>query len=221
MVPAQDHKRALDGDLGPNTGGMGVYSPVPAVDDATLAEMVSILERTVAGMAADGITYRGVLYGGFILTDEGPKVLEYNARFGDPETQVVLPRLKTDLVDIMLAVVEGRLSDIALEWHDDAAVSVVLASGGYPSDYDKGKAITGIEDAEKVPGVIVYHAGTAITEDGPLVTAGGRVLDVTALAPTLAEARERAYEAVGHVTFQGMQYRTDIGLKALAASGEA
>jgi len=220
MVPAQDHKRALDGDLGPNTGGMGVYSPVPAVDDATLAEMVSILKRTVAGMAADGITYRGVLYGGFILTDEGPKVLEYNARFGDPETQVVLPRLTTDLVDVMLAVAEGRLADITLEWSDSAAVSVVLASGGYPSDYDKGKAISGIEAAERVPGVTVYHAGTAITEDGPLVTAGGRVLNVTALASTLAEARERAYEAVGLISFEGMQYRTDIGLKALDAAAE-
>lgn len=133
----------------------------------------------------------------------------------------MLPRLKTDLVDIMLAVVEGRLADVTLEWSDDAAVSVVLASGGYPSDYDKGKAITGIEAAERVPGVTVYHAGTTITKDRPLVTAGGRVLNVTALAPTLAQARERAYEAVGHISFQGMQYRTDIGLKALDVPGEA
>ncbi|MHB1342674.1 MAG: phosphoribosylamine--glycine ligase [Coriobacteriia bacterium] len=221
MVPAQDHKRAFDGDEGPNTGGMGVYTPVPAVDEATLAEMISILERTVAGLREDGITYKGVLYGGFILTDEGPKVLEYNVRFGDPETQVVLPRLKTDLIDIMLATVEGRLKDITLEWSDDAAVSVVLASGGYPSEYEKDKPIFGVEQAEKVPGVTVYHAGTRRTEDGPLVTDGGRVLNVTALAPTMAEARSRAYEAVAKISFDGMQYRTDIGLKALEASGEA
>lgn len=221
MVPAQDHKRVFDNDEGPNTGGMGVYSPVPVVDDATLAEMVAILERTVAGMREDGIIYRGVLYGGFILTDEGPKVLEYNARFGDPETQVVLPRLKTDLIDIMLATVEGRLKDITLEWSDDAAVSVVLASAGYPGTYETGKAISGIEKAEEVPGVTVYHAGTKITEDGPLVTDGGRVLNVTALAPTMAEARARAYEAVAKISFDGMQYRTDIGLKALEALGEA
>ena len=220
MVPAQDHKRALDGDLGPNTGGMGVYSPVPAVDDATLVEMTSILERTVAGMAADGITYRGVLYGGFVLTDEGPKVLEYNARFGDPETQVVLPRLKTDLLEVILAVVEGRLADVTLEWSDDAAVSVVLASAGYPGDYETGKPITGMEAAEQVPGVTVYHAGTALQAEGPLVTAAGRVLNVTAVAPTIAEARARAYEAIGHISFEGMQYRTDIGLKALGETGK-
>lgn len=221
MVPAQDHKRALDNDEGPNTGGMGVYTPVPVVDDATLAEMTSILERTVAGMREEGIDYRGVLYGGFILTADGPKVLEYNARFGDPETQVVLPLLKTDLLDVILATVEKRLSEITLEWSDDAAVSVVLASGGYPGKYDTEKAISGIADAEKVPGVTVYHAGTKLTDAGALVTDGGRVLNVTAVAPTMAEARERAYEAVKAISFEGMQYRSDIGLKALQALGEA
>ncbi|MDP3629572.1 MAG: phosphoribosylamine--glycine ligase, partial [Actinomycetota bacterium] len=215
MVPAQDHKRARDNDEGPNTGGMGVYTPVPVVDDATLAEMVSILERTVAGMRDEGIDYRGVLYGGFILTADGPKVLEYNARFGDPETQVILPLLKTDLVDVLLAVAEKRLSEITLEWSDDAAVSVVLASGGYPADYKTGVPISGVAEAEKVPGVTVYHAGTKLEDDGTLVTDGGRVLNVTALAPTMAEARERAYEAVSCISFAGMQYRTDIGLKAL------
>jgi phosphoribosylamine--glycine ligase len=215
MSPAQDHKRAYDGDEGPNTGGMGVYSPVPAVDAATEAAMMDILTRTVAGMKADGITYRGVLYGGFVLTAVGPKVLEFNARFGDPETQVLLPRLKTDLADVMLAVANGTLGGIALEWSDDVAVSVVLASGGYPSAYDKGKVITGIAEAESVPGVTVYHAGTAIDDTGALITNGGRVLNVTAVAPTFAEARERAYEAVGKIAFDGMQYRTDIGLKAL------
>jgi phosphoribosylamine--glycine ligase len=221
MVPAQDHKRALDDDQGPNTGGMGVYTPVPVVDAAALAEMTSILERTVAGMRNEGIDYRGVLYGGFILTTAGPKVLEFNARFGDPETQVILPLLKTDLVDVMLATVERRLSEITLEWRDDAAVSVVLASGGYPEAHATGKPISGIAAAEKVPGVTVYHAGTKLGDDGVLVTDGGRVLNVTAIAPTMAEARERAYEAVSRISFEGMQYRTDIGLKALKALGEA
>jgi phosphoribosylamine---glycine ligase len=218
MVPAQDHKRAHDGDTGPNTGGMGVYSPVPAVDDATLAKMTGYLVRTVDGLREDGIEYRGVLYGGFILTESGPKLLEYNARFGDPETQVILPRLKTDLLSVFTAVAERRLHDVHLEWSDEAAVSVVLASGGYPGDYEKGKVITGIEDAEALPGVTVYHAGTRRLDDGTLVTAGGRVLNVTALAPTLREARDRAYEAIKLIHFEGMFYRTDIAVRALEAT---
>lgn len=217
MVPAQDHKRAFDGDTGPNTGGMGVYSPVPQVDAATEAVMADILRRTVAGMQEDGLRYAGVVYGGFILTKDGPKVLEYNARFGDPETQVILPRLITDLIDVMFGVVEGRLDSVRLEWRDEAAVSVVLASGGYPGDYETGKVITGIAEAESVPGVTVHHAGTAMRDDGALVSAGGRVLNVTALAPTLAEARERAYEAASRVAFDGMFYRTDIAARALGA----
>ncbi len=221
MVPAQDHKRIFDNDEGPNTGGMGAYTPVPVVDDALLAEMVSVLERTVAGMREEGIDYRGVLYGGFILTADGPKVLEFNVRFGDPETQVVLPLLKTDLVDIMFATAEKRLSEITLDWSDDAAVSVVLASENYPAGYGKDEKISGIAAAEKVAGVTVYHAATKFEDDGSLVTSGGRVLNVTAVAPTMAEARERAYEAVGRISFEGMQYRTDIGLKALQALGEA
>jgi len=221
MVPAQDHKRALDGDRGPNTGGMGVYTPVPVVTDELLAQMTDILERTVAGMREEGIDYRGVLYGGFMLTEAGPKVLEFNARFGDPETQVVLPRLRTDLLDVFLATAEGRLADITLEWDDDAAVCVVLASGGYPGHYEVGKRIRGIADAERMQGVRVYHAGTALrVGDGALVTAGGRVLDVVALAPTLAEARSRAYEAAERISFDDMHYRTDIGLRALAALRE-
>jgi phosphoribosylamine--glycine ligase len=214
MVPAQDHKRAYDGDTGPNTGGMGVYSPVPAVSPAIEREMESLLEQTVKALNAEGIRFKGVLYGGFILTDSGPMVLEYNARFGDPETQVILPRMENDLLDVMLAVAEGRLADILMRWSPDSAVSVVLASGGYPGDYETGKPITGIAEAEKVPGVIVYHAGTTV-KDGVLVTAGGRVLNVTALAPTLAQARERAYEAVSKIAFDGMEYRTDIGARAL------
>ena len=215
MAPAQDHKRALEGDLGPNTGGMGVYSPVPAVDEKTEAVMADLLARTVKGLASEGVRYRGVLYGGFVLTDEGPKVLEYNARFGDPETQVLLPRLSSDLVDVMLAVADGTLSEVRLRWKQAAAVSVVLASGGYPGDYEKGKAITGIEEAERVPGVTVFHAGTALADDGSLVTAGGRVLDVTALAPTLVQARDRAYEAVARISFESMHFRSDIAWRAL------
>jgi phosphoribosylamine--glycine ligase len=221
MIPAQDHKRAYDNDEGPNTGGMGVYAPVPSVDDATLAEMTRILERTVAALVSEGIDYRGVLYGGFILTQDGPKVLEYNARFGDPETQVVLPLLKTDIVDVFMATVEQRLDEITLEWSDDAVVSVVLASGGYPGSYIKGKVITGIDEAEKVDGVRVYHAGTVLANDLTVFTNGGRVLNVTALAPTLAEARSRAYEAVDLIDFPDMHFRTDIGLGALRALGEA
>jgi phosphoribosylamine--glycine ligase len=217
MVPAQDHKRAYDGDTGPNTGGMGVYSPVPAVDAATLAEMESLLVRTVEGLRDDGILYRGVLYGGFILTADGPKLLEYNARFGDPETQIILPLLASDLLEIMLAVADGRLRDVEPAWRDEAAVSVVLASGGYPGDYEKGKPITGIADAEALPGVTVYHAGTAV-KDGVLVTSGGRVLNVTAVAPTLAAAQARAYEAVAKIRFDGMFSRTDIAWRAFAGT---
>ena len=215
MATAQDHKRALDGDQGPNTGGMGVYSPVPEVDEKAEALMVGLLDRTVKGLASEGVRYRGVLYGGFVLTEKGPKVLEYNARFGDPETQVLLPRLSSDLVDIMMAVAGGTLDKVRLRWKKAAAVSVVLASGGYPGDYEKGKPIGGIEDAERVPGVTVFHAGTALTDDGSLVTAGGRVLDVTALAPTLAQARDRAYEAVARISFEGMHHRGDIAWRAL------
>jgi phosphoribosylamine--glycine ligase len=221
MAPARDHKRALDDDEGPNTGGMGVYSPVPDVDAATEAVMVDILERTVAALKSEGIIYKGVLYGGFVLTAEGPKVLEFNVRFGDPETQVLLPRLTTDLVDVMMAVAEGRLDEIELEWSGDAAVSVVLASGGYPGTYATGKPISGIEDAEALEGVTVYHAGTSHGDNGTLTTSGGRVLNVTAVAPTLAEARAKAYEAVGKISFEGVQYRSDIARAAAEAAEEA
>jgi phosphoribosylamine---glycine ligase len=215
MPPAQDHKRAFDGDTGPNTGGMGVYSPVPAVDEETLRAMQALLEATVAGLHAEGLRYRGVLYGGFILTEDGPKVLEYNVRFGDPETQVLLPLLATDLVDIMVACDSGTLKSVNVAWREAAAVSVVLASGGYPGEYEKGKVITGVADASALPGVTVYHAGTELRADGTLVTSGGRVLDVTAVAPTLAEARDRAYEAAARIAFDGMFYRRDIATRAL------
>lgn len=217
MAPAQDHKRAYDGDLGPNTGGMGVYSPVPIVTEEEMATMISIMEQSAAATAKDPFEndYRGCLYGGFMLTPEGPKVLEFNARFGDPETQVVLPRLEGDLVSIMLAVAEGRPEDIVLSWSDKWAVSVVLASEGYPGSYEKGKVILGLEEAQDLDGVIVFHAGTALNPDGELITAGGRVLNVVALGDTFEEARNRAYEACELIKFEGVQYRSDIGRRAL------
>lgn len=217
MAPAQDHKRAYDGDLGPNTGGMGVYSPVPIVTEEEMATMISIMEQSAAATAKDPFEndYRGCLYGGFMLTPEGPKVLEFNARFGDPETQVVLPRLEGDLVNIMLAVAEGRPEDIVLSWSDKWAVSVVLASEGYPGSYEKSKVILGLEEAQDLDGVIVFHAGTALNPDGELITAGGRVLNVVALGDTFEEARNRAYEACELIKFEGVQYRSDIGRRAL------
>jgi phosphoribosylamine--glycine ligase len=214
MAPAQDHKRAFENDEGPNTGGMGVYSPVPIVTVSEHAQMVHLMERAVAGLRADGIDYRGVLYGGFILTDSGPRVLEFNARFGDPETQVILPRLGADLLEIMSATAENRLSSVDVAWSDEWAVSVVLASGGYPGDYTTGHAISGVEDAEATPGVIVYHAGTSLGPAGELLTAGGRVLNVTALGDSFEQARERAYAAVDKISWDGMFFRSDIGARA-------
>ena len=215
MATAQDHKRALEGDLGPNTGGMGVYSPVPIVTDEEYATMAAAMQTAADGLVADGIEYRGVLYGGFMLTPEGPKVLEFNARFGDPETQVILPRLKTDLVEVMLAVAQGRLNEVELAWRDEWAVSVVLASAGYPGSYPKGLEISGIERAEALPGVTVYHAGTTLDEQGVLRTSGGRVLNVKALGATFAQARERAYEGCDLIEFDGKMLRRDIGARAL------
>lgn len=215
MATSQDHKRALEGDRGPNTGGMGVYSPVPIVTDEEKAEMERIMNATVAELVAEGIDYRGCLYGGFMLTKDGPKVLEFNARFGDPETQVVLPRLKNDLVEVMLACAEGHLDEIELNWRDEWAVSVVLTSAGYPGSYEKGKVITGIADAEAMDNVTVYHAGTAVNKEGELVTSGGRVLDVTALGESFEAARDLAYEACDKISFEGKTFRRDIGLRAL------
>jgi len=215
MAPAQDHKRALEGDLGPNTGGMGVYSPVPIVTPHEHAEMVSIMERSVAAIAAEGIDFRGVLYGGFILTKDGPKLLEFNTRFGDPETQVILVRLEGDLAEIMLACAEGDLARAQVAWRDEWAVSVVLASGGYPGDYEVGKPIFGIDDAERIEGVVVHHAGTTLGDTAETLTAGGRVLNVTATGPDFETARLRAYEAAALIRFEGMAYRKDIGERAM------
>ena len=217
LATSQDHKRAYDGDEGPNTGGMGVYSPVPEhlVSREDLVTMVDVMERVVAQLKSEGITYSGCLYGGFMLTEQGPKVLEFNARFGDPETQVVLPRMHADLVEVFLACDKGTLDAASIAWDDDWAVSVVLASAGYPGAYESGKVIQGIDEASAQPGVTVYHAGTSIADDGSLRTAGGRVLDVTAVAPTFVEARERAYAACELIDFEGKQFRTDIGARAL------
>ena len=216
MPCAQDHKRAYDGDCGPNTGGMGVYSPVPCVTPQLEAQMQDIMKKAAAATVADfDEPYRGVLYGGFMLTSEGPKLLEFNARFGDPETQVLMPRLATDALDVFEAVAQGNLENIELAWSTQCAVSVVLASEGYPGTYEKGKVITGIEEAESLEGVIVFHAGTAFNANNELVTNGGRVLNVVALADTLEVARTRAYEACDEIVFEGKQYRRDIALRAI------
>ena len=215
LATSQDHKRALDGDRGLNTGGMGVYSPVPILLPGELDRMVEIEQKVVDELRREGITYSGCLYGGFMLTKDGPKVLEFNARFGDPETQVVLPRMKGDLVEAFLACDAGTLSPDMVSWDDDWAVSVVLTSAGYPGSYEKGKKIVGVEDANAMPGVTVYHAGTALDAEGNLVTAGGRVLDVTAVADTFEDARNLAYEACDKIWFEGKTYRHDIGIKAI------
>lgn len=214
MLPAQDHKRALEGDRGPNTGGMGTYAPVPFVTPESIALIhKQILEPAVGALAEAGSPFKGVLYAGLMLTEAGPKVLEFNARFGDPETQSLLPLLETDLVDVIEAVIDGRLAEINLRWRDESAACIVLASGGYPGPYEKGKIITGIEDAEAT-GTLVFHAGTARRGDD-LVTAGGRVLGVVGRGPTLRAALDKAYGAVDIIRFEGRQYRRDIGWRAL------
>jgi len=214
MFPgAQDHKRALDGDQGPNTGGMGAYTPAPVLTPELERQVrEQVLEPFVRGLEADGLSFKGLIYPGLMVTPGGLKVLEFNCRFGDPETQAFLPRLKTDLIDAMEAVIEGRLAGCPLEWRDEAAVCVVMASGGYPGDYAKGKEIRGIEAAEA--GATVFHAGTKRV-DGRLVTWGGGVLGVTALGADVRTARENAYAAVEKIVFEGAHYRRDIAAKAL------
>ncbi len=213
MVSAQDHKRAYDNDEGLNTGGMGTFSPSRLYTEAIHEEcMNNIFMPTVDAMNKEGRTFKGVLYFGLIMTKNGVKVIEYNARFGDPETQVVLPRLKTDLLEIFLAVAEERLGDIQVEWEDNAAVCVVMASGGYPKKYQSGYPICGLCEAEKDPAITVFHAGTKF--DGTdFLTAGGRVLGVTAVAEDLEAAIKKAYEGVSKVSFQDAHYRKDIGRK--------
>ncbi|OKP82865.1 phosphoribosylamine--glycine ligase [Paenibacillus helianthi] len=214
MAAAQDHKPAFDDDKGPNTGGMGTYSPLPHIDEAIIQEALeTIIKPTARAMVAEGRPFSGVLFAGLMISPEGkPKTIEFNARFGDPETQVVLPRLKSDLLEIFLAVTEGRLADIEIEWSEEAAVCVVLASEGYPGPYPKGVPISGLGDRANE---LVFHAGTARTEDGTWVTNGGRVLGVVGMGASIAEARSAAYASAAKISFPGMHSRTDIAMKAL------
>jgi phosphoribosylamine--glycine ligase len=215
LAVSQDHKRLGDGDEGPNTGGMGAYSPTPFVDTKMMNDIgCDILAPIVCELARRGVPYCGVLYAGLMLTSEGPQVLEFNCRFGDPEAQAVLPRMKTDLLQAVLAAVEGRLGGMHVEWHDDAAVCVVLASGGYPGSYRRGLPIEGLDEASRVPGAVVYHAGTRLDDSNHVVTNGGRVLGVTALARSVREAAERAYAAADRIRFEGKVFRKDIGKRA-------
>lgn len=215
LPAAQDHKPIYDGDRGPNTGGMGAYSPAPVVTDRVHKQvMEEIMIRTVRGMAAEGRKYQGVLYAGLMIKDGQAKALEFNARFGDPETQPLLFRLKSDIVPILEAVIDGHLDQVAVEWDRRVAVCVVLAAQGYPGTYEKGKIISGLEEAAKVPNTYIFHGGTALKE-GKIVTNGGRVLGVTALGDNIAEAINQAYKAVEKISWKGVYYRRDIGQKAL------
>ncbi len=213
LPAAQDHKRLLDDDDGPNTGGMGAYAPAPLMTGALQAQIErKVLLPALRGMAAEGMPYVGVLYAGLMLTPAGPRVLEFNCRLGDPETQVILPLLESDLVEALQACVEGRLDGVEMQWRDESAVTVVMAAGGYPGDYGTGDPITGIADAE-AEGCMVFHAGTAL-RDGAVVTAGGRVLSVTGVAPTLPEAIRKAYAGIAQLHFAGAHHRSDIARRA-------
>jgi phosphoribosylamine--glycine ligase len=212
MVPSQDHKPVFDNDLGPNTGGMGTYSPLPHIPQSVIDEAITtILKPTAEAMVKEGRPFRGVLYAGLILTRNGTKTIEFNARFGDPETQVILPLLETDLLDIFLATVNGKLDEIDIRWSDEAAVCVILASEGYPGTYSKHMPITGLDQVEQS---LVFHAGTAL-QNGQLITTGGRVLGVVGMGRNIAEAREQAYRDAEHIQFKGKQNRNDIAMKAL------
>ncbi|MEE9613623.1 MAG: phosphoribosylamine--glycine ligase [Thermodesulfobacteriota bacterium] len=219
LAPSQDHKAACDGDEGPNTGGMGAYSPAPVVTPELEEEiMATIMVPTVRAMEAEGRLYKGILYAGIMIKDGRPKVLEFNCRFGDPEAQPILMRLTGDLLELLLAASEGRLEAVELSWDERAAVCVVMASEGYPGEYEKGRVITGLDEAAKMEDVVVFHAGTSEQsgeEDGRIVTSGGRVLGVTGLGSGIKEAIEKSYGAVKKIRWQGAYYRRDIGAKAL------
>jgi len=215
MESSQDHKAIGDGDTGPNTGGMGAYCPAPVVTDSLMQQITrEVLVPVVDGMHRNGTPFKGILYAGIMVTAGGPRVLEFNVRFGDPETQPILMRLKGDLLEVCLAVCDGKLDDITLSWDPRPAVCVVMASGGYPGSYEKGKIITGIDEAEQLDDVVVFHAGTTI-EQGNIITNGGRVLGVTAMGEKIADAKARAYEAVDKISFEGVYCRRDIADKAL------
>ena len=225
LASSQDHKRVFDGDLGPNTGGMGAYSPAPVItEEVFTGVMENVIFPVIRGLAKEGKPYKGVLYAGIMLTEDGPKVLEFNARFGDPETQAILPRLKSDLVEAMERVIDGKLEGYGLEWDERACVSVVMASGGYPGEYEKGMEITGLDEANGLNDVVVFHAGTKLgtrsTDEGKLfLTNGGRVLNVTALGNDIKDAIGNCYNAVGNIHFDGMHYRKDIGSRAINRGG--
>jgi phosphoribosylamine--glycine ligase len=218
LESARDHKRALDGDEGPNTGGMGAFSPANNWNSKLQAQFeAEIMRPLLRGLLQEGITFRGLLYPGLMITSEGPRVLEFNCRFGDPETQALLPRMKSDLLPLLEATIDGEIDTCAIEWETRAAVTIVLASGGYPGKYETGKPISGLEDAAKLEDVRIFHAGTK-RADGQIQTAGGRVLAITALGSTIECARERAYDAVSRIHFENCQYRRDIALSAVAAN---
>ncbi len=217
LPPAQDHKTVFDNDRGPNTGGMGCYSPVPLLTEDLFEEaMEKIMRPTVAALAEEGRPYVGCLYGGLILTADALQVLEFNCRFGDPEAQVIVPCLEADLLDLLEAAVDGQLPQPPSPPQRNAAVCVVMASGGYPGEYQTAKPISGLEAAEALPNVVLFHAGTKQTDEG-VITAGGRVLGVTGLGQTLSDARQTAYDAVAHIHFEGAHWRRDIGRRAAAA----
>lgn len=218
LASSQDHKRIFDGDLGPNTGGMGAYSPAPVVTKELFKEILDkVIYRTIDGLAKEGIDYKGVLYAGIMLTKEGPKTLEFNVRFGDPETEAIFPRLESDLLEVMLATADGKLNKISksggLNWDRRACVCVVCASKGYPGEYEKGKEISGLDEAAKMKDIVVFHSGTK-KQNGKIVTNGGRVLGVTGLGNTIKDAIDWTYNGVGKIHFEGMYYRKDIGRKA-------
>jgi phosphoribosylamine--glycine ligase len=218
MESSQDHKPVGDGDTGPNTGGMGAYSPAPVVTEDMMDKITrEILVPVVDGMNRNGTPYRGILYAGLMITSAGPRVLEFNVRFGDPETQPILMRLKSDLLEVCLAVCDRKLDQVTLRWDQRPAVCVVMASGGYPAAYEKGKKIAGLREAEQLGNVVVFHAGTK-KQNGDIVTNGGRVLGVTALGDGIAQAKERAYQAVDRIKFEGAYYRRDIADKAITVS---
>ena len=220
MIPSQDHKRLKDGDGGPNTGGMGAYAPAPVIDGKMLKSITeTIIEPAITALSDSGTPYQGCLYAGLIVDFEGPKLLEFNCRFGDPEVQAMLPLLSDDIYEVCASTAAGKLAFNRFDWRPGAAVSVVAASKGYPGEYERGFAVKGLDEVAKIEDVIVFHAGTA-KEDDSVVTAGGRVLAVTALGVNVADAVKRAYDAVGRIKFSGIYYRRDIGHKALARSKE-
>jgi phosphoribosylamine--glycine ligase len=220
LATAQDHKRAFDGDKGPNTGGMGAYSPAPVMTETMCTRvMEQMIKPTLRALTAMGTPYKGVLYAGVIVTGDGPKLVEYNARFGDPECQVLMLRMMSDVVPALIACVDGQLKNFSLRWLDEAALTVVMATKGYPGSYDKGSVIEGLDDAARIPGVEIFHAGTA-AKDGAILANGGRVLNVCALGKTVTEAQTRAYAAVGRIKWPQGFYRRDIGWQAVARERE-